>query len=336
MYLIKVSQFCLALVGVASWCNAEKKPNIVMIVADDVGWNDVGFHGSNQIDTPNIDALGLNGIYFDRYYAQQSCTPSRSALLTGRYPIRLGYQGKPLHAGENRSISHDFWTLPKALKGLGYMNHLVGKWHLGSASKNFTPQAYGYDSHYGYLDGFVSYFDHDIQSDGHLGKDMYSDHQPLTNTTGEYFTDLVTRKSIEVIKNHPQEKPLHLVISHLAAHTGKSTSMGGFLEVASDEYNDKKYGYIPDKIRRMYAEIVERMDTSIGDVVEALDRKGILDNTIIVFFSDNGAPTNGFFKNRGSNFPFRGIKLSLFEGGVRVPAVVYSSKFKNKGRIYKN
>ncbi|XP_017768374.1 PREDICTED: arylsulfatase B-like, partial [Nicrophorus vespilloides] len=260
-----------------------------------------------------------------------------AAFLTGSYPIRTGYQGIPILPGEIRSIPHDFPTLPKALQSLGYSTHLVGKWHLGSASKSHTPLSYGYDSHYGYWEGFIGYFNHSLVTKGLTGQNFYSNYQPLPNVTGHYVTDLLTRKALDIIENQPKGKPLHLVVSHLAGHTGKSIGGNdGVLEVANKQDNDFNYFYIEDEIRRMYAEIIEKMDDSIGEIVKALSRKKLLDNTIVLFFSDNGAPTVGTYQNRGSNFPFRGMKMSLFDGGVRVPAMLYSGKLKNRGRIYKN
>jgi arylsulfatase B len=124
------------------------------------GRNDVGFHGSNQIPTPNLDALAYNGIILDRHYTQYCCTPSRAAFLTGNYPIRSGMHGYPLKAGENRSIPTDTPTMPERLKKLGYKTHLVGKWHLGAAYRKNTPTGRGFDTHFGYWNGFVSYFDY--------------------------------------------------------------------------------------------------------------------------------------------------------------------------------
>jgi arylsulfatase B len=138
----------------------KKRPHIIVIIADDLGRNDVGFHGSNQIPTPNLDALAYNGIILDRHYTQYCCTPSRAAFLTGNYPIRSGMHGYPLKAGENRSIPTDTPTMPERLKKLGYKTHLVGKWHLGAAYRKNTPTGRGFDTHFGYWNGFVSYFDY--------------------------------------------------------------------------------------------------------------------------------------------------------------------------------
>ena len=140
------------------------KPILKFIVTITVtilqGRNDVGFHGSNQIPTPNIDALAYNGIILDKFYTQYACTPSRAALLTGNYPLRYGIHGSPIRAGQNRSLPEDVTTMPEHLKKLGYKTHLVGKWHLGAAYKKNTPLRRGFDTHFGYWHGFVGYFDY--------------------------------------------------------------------------------------------------------------------------------------------------------------------------------
>lgn len=127
------------------------------------GWNDVGFHGSNQIPTPNIDAFAYNGVVLNRFYTQQTCTPSRAALLTGNYPIRSGMQGYPLRAGENRSLPLDMKAMPEHFQNLGYKTYLIGKWHLGHAYRSSTPVYRGFDYHFGYWNGYIGYFDKLIQ-----------------------------------------------------------------------------------------------------------------------------------------------------------------------------
>lgn len=126
------------------------------------GWNDFGFHGSSQIPTPNMDALVYNGAILNRFYTQQTCTPSRTALLTGKYPLRLGMQGWPIAAGQNKALPLSVRTMPEFLKKLGYKNHLVGKWHLGRSKTVYTPLKRGFDSFFGYLEGYCGYYDYKI------------------------------------------------------------------------------------------------------------------------------------------------------------------------------
>ncbi|CAG9815087.1 unnamed protein product [Phaedon cochleariae] len=313
----------------------RKKPNIVIILADDVGWNDFGIHGSSQIRTPNIDALGFNGVVLDKFYTQQTCTPSRAALLTGNYPIRSGLQGIPLDAGENRSLPLDMPTMPERLKGLGYRTHLVGKWHLGAACKEVTPTRRGFDTHFGYWNGYVGYFSYDISvaintTMNFTGFDLHNGFEPQWPLKGRYATELFTRKAVEVIDRHDRKEPLFLMLAHLAGHAGQD---GVELGVPNTTAAYEKYRYIATPERRLYADIVNIMDNSVGEIVTKLSERRMLDDTIILFFSDNGAQTTGMFQNFGSGWPFRGLKFTLNEGGVRGTGVLYSSMLQKKGYI---
>ncbi|CAH1981651.1 unnamed protein product [Acanthoscelides obtectus] len=232
-----------------------KKPNIILIIGDDEGWNDFGFHGSNQIPTPNIDALAYNGIILDKFYTQQTCTPSRAALLTGVYPFRFGFQGKPINPGENRSLPLDTPTMAEQLKKLGYSMHLVGKWHLGAAYKHVTPTRRGFDSHFGYWAGFVGYFDYMASTEltnttNYTGLDLHDNFEPQWQYQGQYATDLFTEKSLDIIDKHNADKPLFLLLAHLAAHTGKD---GIEIGVPNITEAHEKYKYIDRKERRQYA-----------------------------------------------------------------------------------
>lgn len=339
MILLTILSLCFGLVH-STW-SGQSRPNIVFIMADDMGINDVSFHGSNEFATPNIDALGYNGVMFNRHYSQQSCTPSRAALLTGNYPIRTGMQGFPSRPGEQREIPHNLTTLPKLLKELGYATSLVGKWHLGFGHRNSTPPSYGYDTYLGFWSGFIGYFDHIIW-DASTGKnlsgvDLHENLRPITDKDGVYFTDLITQRAVEIIRNSPKNVPLFLQINHLAPHTGRMIEdLVGVVEVSNITQVNEQYGYIKDEIRRRYADAVVRMDHSVGQIVTALKEKGLLDNTLVIFISDNGAPTNGMFENRGSNFPFRGLKMTLFEGGVRTAAAMYARNLHSRGRTFSN
>ncbi|KAF2898702.1 hypothetical protein ILUMI_07477 [Ignelater luminosus] len=323
---------CVLIFSIKTVHSTKSKPHIVIIIADDLGWNDVGFHGSNQIPTPNMDALAYNGVILNRFYTLPQCTPSRAALLTGQYPMRYGYQGIPILAGENRFLPFQIPTLAKKLKELGYDTHLIGKWHLGQGYRNATPGAHGFDNHFGYWNGFMGYFNHEATGGNMVGLDMHHNDEPVWDTRGQYATDLITEKSEEVIKGHNESKPLFLIVSHLAVHTGKG---GVDLEVKDIAENNKKFGYIQDERRRMYAGMTDELDKSVGDTIKALAEKRILDNTIIVFFSDNGAPTIGsaLLDNTGSNWPLRGQKFTVFDGGVRTVAMIYSEQLQNKGTI---
>ncbi|XP_050499984.1 arylsulfatase B-like isoform X1 [Diabrotica virgifera virgifera] len=339
---MKTSQLFLLFLSATSVNSQEKQihkqpPHIVIILADDVGWNDFGLHGSSQIPTPNIDALGYNGVILDKFYTQQTCTPSRAALLTGKYPIRMGLQGIPLDAGENRSLPLNIRTMPERLKELGYSTHLVGKWHLGAACEEVTPTRRGFDTHFGYWSGFVGYFNHELsvpnplnKSENFTGLDFRDNFTPQWSLEGKYVTELFSKKAIDIIHKHNTSKPLFLMLAHLAGHTG---SNGTELGVPNKAKAEEKYKFIQQNERRSYADLVNIMDTSVGDIVQKLSERQMLENSVILFFSDNGAQTEGLYQNFGSSWPFRGLKFTLFEGGVRGTGVIYSPLFKLKSFV---
>lgn len=312
-----------------------QRPNIIFIVADDLGWNDLSFHGSNEIPTPNLDALAYNGVILNHMYVQPVCTPSRTALMTGKYPIHNGMQGLPLRGAEPSGVPLTEQLLPQYLRELGYSTKAVGKWHLGFFRKEYTPLYRGFDSHFGYLTGIVSYYDH-ILSEEYFhksvtlsGHDMRRNSTTAWDTVGEYATDLFTREAVKVIEDQPLGEPLFLYLAHLAVHAGNE---GKLLEAPQETIN--KFQYISNPNRRTYAAMVKKLDDSVGEVVAALQRKGMLENSIIVFTSDNGAPTGTeIYPNWGSNYPFRGVKNTLWEGGVRVPCIIWSPLFQQNPRV---
>ncbi|XP_011500609.1 PREDICTED: arylsulfatase B-like [Ceratosolen solmsi marchali] len=315
-----------------------KKPHIIFIVADDLGWNDVSFHGANEIPTPNIDALAYNGVILNRHYVLPISSPSRSALLTGRYPIRDGTQGFDLEPGEARGIPLNRTLMPEYLRQLGYGTHLVGKWHAGYHSVNHTPARRGFDSFYGFYNKLIGYFDHTIKllsEDGqvHIGNDLHRDTPEALKVVHDkgYITDLITNEAIMIINNNGNEKPLFLEISHLASHGNQNVLDP--LEVPDMQETNATFSYISDLKRRKYAGVVKSLDDSVGRVVTALSKAKMLENSIIVFISDNGAPTTGMYGTSGSNYPLRGMKNSLFEGGVRGVACIFSPLIKSAGRV---
>ncbi|KAF2898704.1 hypothetical protein ILUMI_07479 [Ignelater luminosus] len=321
---------CLYLTIKTTCSKDADSPHIILIVADDVGWNDVGFHGSNQIPTPNIDALAYNGIILNRFYTAPSCTPSRTALLTGQYPIRFGLQGIPITGGENQHLPVDVPTLPERLKELGYKTHLIGKWNLGAAFRNVTPNGRGFDGFFGYWSSYISYFDHEGRGSNMTGMDMHSDLEPAWDTYGQYATHLFTKAAEKVIQTHNASQPMFLMLSHLAGHSGKN---GSELEVPDIEENDRMFGYIADVKRRRYAGIIHELDKSVGRVVEVLAEREMLDNSLVIIIADNGAQTVGNYGNSGSNWPLRGLKMTVHEGGVRNFAAAYSPLFEKPRQV---
>lgn len=282
-------------------------PHIVMIIADDMGWNDVSFHGSDQIPTPNIDALAFNGVTLNSHYVSALCSPSRSALLTGRLPIHTGMQHLVILEAEPRGLDLREKLLPEYLKEYGqYSTHLVGKWHQGFHRAEYTPTYRGFDSHFGYWQGLQDYYTHDVDSsyasEGFRGFDMRRNMSVARDTRGHYSTDLFTDEAVRLIDSHDSRKPMFLCLAHLAPHSANDQDP---LQAPDEEI--AKFTHILDPQRRIYAAMMSRLDQSVGQVMQALRRTRMLDNSIVVFMADNGAATQGMHSNRGSNYPLRGV-----------------------------
>ncbi|XP_012262238.2 arylsulfatase B-like [Athalia rosae] len=303
----------------------QTPPHIIVIMADDLGWNDVGFHGSNQIPTPNIDALAYNGVILNRHYVLPSCTPSRAAFLTGRYPIRMGMQGAGIKAGEPRGIPLEIRTLPEHLQGLGYVTRLIGKWHVGYHTPQHTPLHRGFDSFLGFYNSHITYYDYKYEQGNLSGFDMHRGSDPAWRDQGEYATDLFTEEALRIIDSHDPMRPLYLQISHLAVHPP--------LEVPMRDLRSDEFYHIREPNRRTFAAMVTRLDDSVGRVVASLGSKGLLKDSLILFLTDNGATPVGKFRNWGSNWPLRGTKYTLYEGGVRGVAAVWSPRLYETTRV---
>lgn len=289
----------------ASWpTNVEAQispPHIVVLLADDLGWGDVGYQGS-EIDTPNIDALAERGTRFSQFYVQPVCSPTRGALLTGRYPMRLGLQCGVVRPWAEHGLPLDERTLPQALREIGYKTAIVGKWHLGHNQPEYLPLQRGFDQQYGHYNGALDYFTHD--RDG--GFDWHKNDE--RNNDEGYTTDLIGREAVRIISTHDKSQPLFLYVPFNAPHTPLQ---------APDDYLEK-YSDWPNRQRATFAAMVDCMDTAIGDIVGALDDHEFpASNTLIFFCSDNGG-----IKRLGSNGEFRAGKGTLYEGGVRVPAIM--------------
>ena len=312
----------IALLQMAAWalimvCGnvfaAEQKPNIVYIVADDLGWKDVGFHGSD-IRTPALDRLAAEGVRLEQFYAQPFCTPTRAALMTGRYPFRYGLQTIVIPSSHTYGLPTDEYLLPQALKDAGYQTAIVGKWHLGHGDPKYWPKQRGFDSQYGPLIGELDYFTHEQ----HGVTDWYRDNKVVKEPG--YTTTLLGNEAVKLIEAHDTQVPLYLYLAFNAPHTPYQ---------APQEYLDR-YRNIEDPSRRAYAASITAMDDQIARVLKALDKKKMRANTLIVFQSDNGGTRNAMFageldmsKSRipCDNGPYREGKGTLYEGGTRVVAL---------------
>ncbi|XP_045534123.1 arylsulfatase I [Papilio machaon] len=318
----------LCLLALATLCRASDRPHIILIIADDLGWNDVSFHGSNQIPTPNIDALAWSGLVLNNYYVTPICTPSRAALMTGKYPIHTGMQHGVIYGTEPRGLPLSEKLLPEYLRELGYRTHLVGKWHLGSYKRDYLPLNRGFDTHLGFWTGRIDMYDHTSFEFGSWGFDFRRGFEVAHDLFGQYATDVYTNEAVRVIMSHNASAPLFLTVAHSAVHSGNPAE---FLR-APDSAIDK-FGHIRPFQRQKFAAMVSKLDESVGKVVQALQQRNMLEHSIILFTTDNGGAAAGFNDNAASNYPLRGVKNTLWEGGVRGAGVLWSSGLRVSPRV---
>lgn len=299
LFAFVVIAFCLLANAVPSVAAADK-PNIIYFLADDLGWADVGWHG-DEIKTPNLDKLAGAGAKLEQFYVLPVCSPTRAALMTGRYPIRHGLQVGVVRPWAQYGLPLDERTLPQALKEAGYTTHISGKWHLGHFQSDYLPTRRGFDTQYGHYNGALDYFTHD--RDG--GHDW---HRNDTECRDEgYATTLLGSEAVRVVEQAQPGKPFFLYVPFNAPHTPLQ---------APAEYL-KRYAHIPDKNRQTYAAMIGCLDDQVGRVVAALEKRRLTENTLILFSSDNGG-LHGL--GGATNGKLRGQKGMLYEGGTRVCA----------------
>lgn len=314
--LVMLSLLCSLGAATAASAADKPQPNVLFILADDLGHADVGFNGS-EIQTPTLDKLAASGARLESFYGQQVCTPARAALMTGRYPMRYGLQTFVVFPSHAYGLPLAERTLPAALKEAGYKTVMTGKWHLGHYKKAYWPQNRGFDHFYGSILGEVDYFTKekagfiDWQRNGEFLKE-----------TG-YHTTQLADEMVRIIEADDGKKPLFMYMPFLAPHAPYQ---------APKEYEDR-YPNIKDPTRRTYAGMVTAMDDSIARVLAALKQKDMLANTIVVFSSDNGGPLSAEIASGtggsaaglvmpASNLPLRAGKSTLYEGGVRTPTLI--------------
>lgn len=326
--------FALLLLDVAILCRvfvATTRPNIILIVADDLGYNDVSFHGSTQIPTPNIDSLAYGGIILNNYYVSPICTPTRGALMTGRHPIQTGLQSGVIVASQPYGLPLNETIMPQFFQKLGYRRHMVGKWHLGFHKKEFTPMYRGFETHYGYYLGCGDYYDHTSEAnEEYFGFDFVRNTTVDFTGIGQYSTELFRQEANTIIQKHDTSEPLFLYLPFQAVHSGNLPS-GKSLQ-APTKYI-KRFPHIKNTERKTYAAMVSALDDAVGSIVQTLKDKNMYSNSIIVFTTDNGGPANGFDGNAASNFPLRGVKATLWEGGVRGVGFISSPLLQTKGYV---
>ncbi|KZX60662.1 arylsulfatase [Halioglobus sp. HI00S01] len=306
---------------------ANDRPNIIIMVADDLGWADVGFHGGD-IDTPSLDRIAAEGVELSRFYTTPICSPTRAALMTGRDPIRLGVAYAVIWPWTNAGIHPEEHFMPQSFQAAGYQTAMVGKWHLGHSLQAYHPNERGFDHFYGHLHTEVGYFP-PFANQG--GKDFQQNGVSIEKDGYESYilADEVSR----YIRDREQDKPFFIYMPFIAPHTP--------LEAPDDLV--AKYADLEDKrgparsrntdesrkisrltgqpsARPMFAAVVDGMDQAIGRVLDTLDEKGIADNTIVLFFSDNGGAA--YASGGADNAPLRGGKGETWEGGIRVVSLL--------------
>lgn len=300
-----MQQFILGvLCALVVQANAALRPNIVVILADDMGYADIGVHGCRDIPTPHIDRIAREGVRFTSAYANGSyCTPTRVALMSCRYQQRSGNDDLPQVTGP---LPLKIKTFADRLKEAGYLTGMVGKWHLGS-NPGYTPLERGFDEFFGFLGGGHHYLPNPKgYSSGY--------NEPILSQTNavpypEYLTDAFGDEAAAYLKRHRNtEQPLFLYLAFNAVHTPLQ---------ATDKYLDR-FPRLTGK-RRIYAGMLSAMDDAIGKVLDELDASGRADNSLVIFHNDNGGPTTRNAVNGSSNAPLRGSKCETFEGGIRVP-----------------
>ena len=316
--------YCLVLIcilmGLAACSSAAdqsdlSKPNIVIILADDLGWNAVGYHNP-QISTPNIDKLCRDGIELDNFYASPMCSPTRAGLMTGRYPIRYGMARAVVPPWRNYGLDTTEVTVAEALAKAGYKNRgIFGKWHLGHQQAKWHPENRGFTRFLGCYNGAIDYFTHERE-----GQLDWHNNENASHETG-YVTTLIGKAAAEFITQSSKDTTSYFCyVPFTAPHSPFQ---------APQEYLDK-YRHIKNETRRTYFAMIAALDDEVGRIVAAVEDSGQADNTLIWFCSDNGGVGN----IKENNKPLHGSKLTAFEGGVRTVACVkFPAKYPGKRKV---
>jgi arylsulfatase A-like enzyme len=288
---------------------ASRPPNIVFIMADDLGYADVSCYGRPDLNTPNIDRLAAKGVRFLQAYANSAvCSATRTALITGRYQYRLPLGLEEPLVGRDVGLPSDHATLPRLLKKAGYATALVGKWHLGLLPK-FGPLQSGYDHFYGFRGGSVDYYTH---APTNQKEDLWDDDVPVHQMG--YLTDLLGSRAVDVVNGYAKSGRAFLISLHFNAPHWPWEAPGD--ESESERLRGKSLFDFDGGTQKTYQRMIQEMDLQIGRVLEALDANGVTENTIVIFTSDNGG------ERFADTWPFTGRKTELLEGGLRIPAIM--------------
>ncbi len=320
--------FSLTVAGIRA-ADPPARPNVIFILADDLGWADIGYHGS-EIKTPHLDRLAAAGAQLDQHYAYPTCSPTRVALLSGRFPSRFGVF-TPL--GSTTKMMGSDSRLPQELRRLGYRTHLSGKWHIGETPEH-RPLGYGFDTTYGYLRGQIDPYTHRYKTGDHV---TWHRNDEFVEEEG-HVTDLITKEAIRVVRESGDE-PFFLYVAHHSPHYPLNEPPKWIAPYADT---------ITNASRRHFAAAVTHLDDAVGQLMAALEESGKAGNTLVIFSSDNGGQQNWISSENqydgryaandtlGNNLPLRGWKAALYEGGIRVPAFVHWPGVIEPGGIVKS
>eukprot|EP01083_Nonionella_stella_P068858 183142_1 len=303
----------LSLLSLAVFLGTEctmSAPNIIFMLIDDLGWNDLSYHNGSDYASPNIDQLASNALQLNNYYIQHICSPTRSALHCGRYPIHTGLQHSVISPPSPYGLPLNLTLLPQDLKRAGYTNHMIGKWHCGFYMSTYLPTARGYDTFFGYYLGAEDYYYHNRSYDTIHGYDLRNFTTPVAKPN-QYSTYLYGNETMRILKHYDDTTdtahPFFLYLSFQAIHTP--------LQAPQDIINSFN-ATITSQNRRVRAAMVTVLDSVIGEIVHFLryeSQTSLWDNLLLILSTDNGGPVN----TDSSNFPLRGSKATLWEGGVK-------------------
>lgn len=299
----------LGVCAVPVGAQSPAKPNVVLIVTDDVGYGDIGSYGARDIKTPNIDSLARDGVRLTDFYAAPVCTPTRAALISGRYQQRFRLEvplGSSKAASGQAGLPATGYSLPQLLKNSAYATGLIGKWHLGYKPE-FSPIAHGFDYFFGFKSGYIDYYQH---TDGAGESDLFENETPV-HVDG-YMTDLITERSVKFINEHAAGA-FFLEVTYNAAHW--PFQVPDHPSIAADNAHFVQAEESPTASRQDYVAILERADQGIGRILQALRSRGLERNTLVIYMQDNG----GEWVSR--NAPLFNRKGTVWEGGIRVPAI---------------
>jgi arylsulfatase A-like enzyme len=319
--------------------NGFVKPNFVVIVADDLGWNSLGYSEEDMtFVSPYLTSLAQSGIIMSNFYAQEVCSPSRGSLLTGRYPLSIGMQYGMVSANAEWGMPLDETTIAEVMQDSGYSTHMLGKWHLGYFSPKFLPTARGFDSWTGYANGENYYWSKKNPDYPESVDFITSDKSCYKAYDGDdihnYSTTFYTNKAVNIIQEHDTSSSLFLYVAYQAVHD-PFVDYGKHSEGIPDSYIDSDIlteikKTITGVTRQEYVKSLYLLDKGVGEIVEALETSNMMDNTYIIFMSDNG----GCWYGGGRNGGLRGAKGALFEGGIKVDSFIYSPLLSKPGTTY--